>query len=340
MRQSARALAATGGESIAEQMFEQMLFRNSRRPSPAESRSWERSLPVLANVLVDAGLGSIEVMLEHQLPLTSQRVDAVLAGYHPRTGAPSYVLVELKQWSEAHLFEETPELVEIPAYGHHPRLHPSSQVHRYCEYLIDFTPGLSDQADPVAGVAFLHNATAHGVEDLWEMDAPRFGRLVTGDRKNELREFLLSRLDPSKDGSAAADELQAMRIGPSRQLLAAAHDEIATREQFTLIAEQREAYLAVLHAVDRARRGDRKRVIIVSGGPGSGKSVIALSLLGELARQGRMAVHATGSRSFTQTMRSVAGRGSTRVKGMFKYFNQFMEIERNDLDVLICDEAH
>ena len=78
----------------------------------------------------------------------------------------------------------------------------------------------------------------------------------------------------------------------------------------------------------------------MTGGPGSGKSVIALSLLGELARRGRTVVHATGSRSFTQTLRKVAGRGSRRTQSLFKYFNQFIDAERNGLDVLILDEAH
>ncbi|MGN6687728.1 MAG: DNA/RNA helicase domain-containing protein [Actinomycetales bacterium] len=340
VRQSATGLATDDGESIAERLLEQMLHRHARRPSPSEVRSWNRSIPVLAQELVAAGLGSVEIMLEHQLPLTSKRVDAVLAGYHPRTGDPSYVVVELKQWSDAELFEDQTELVEVPAYGHRPVLHPVSQVQGYCEYMLDFIPGLADQRDPVRGLAFLHNATAATVGPLWELEPTKLGRMVTGDRRAQLHEFLLSRFDPVRPGVQAADELQSMRVGPSRQLLAVAAEEIKNREQFTLIAEQREAYLSVLQAVERSRRGDRKRVIIVSGGPGSGKSVIALSLLGELARQGRSVIHATGSRSFTQTMRNVAGRGSTRVKGLFKYFNQFMEADKNGLDVLICDEAH
>ena len=92
--------------------------------------------------------------------------------------------------------------------------------------------------------------------------------------------------------------------------------------------------------MDRARSRDRKSVIVVAGGPGSGKSVIALSLLGDLAREGRTVLHATGSRSFTQTLRKVAGRRAPRVQKMFRYFNQFMDAERNGLDVLILDEAH
>ncbi|GMA36948.1 hypothetical protein GCM10025876_31520 [Demequina litorisediminis] len=100
------------------------------------------------------------------------------------------------------------------------------------------------------------------------------------------------------------------------------------------------AYELVLRAVESARSADSKEVVIVTGGPGSGKSVIALSLLGELARQGRTALHATGSRSFTQTVRQVAGHRSPATKELFKYFNSFMEAERNGLDVLVLDEAH
>jgi Uncharacterized conserved protein (DUF2075) len=95
-----------------------------------------------------------------------------------------------------------------------------------------------------------------------------------------------------------------------------------------------------LHAVEKARRSDAKEVVVITGGPGSGKSVIALSLLGELSRQGYSALHATGSRSFTQTLRRVAGRGSSRIKELFKYSNSFMDAQKNGIEVLICDEAH
>jgi hypothetical protein len=107
-----------------------------------------------------------------------------------------------------------------------------------------------------------------------------------------------------------------------------------------LLAEQQLAFELVLHAVDRAHMGDAKTAVIVTGGPGSGKSVIALALLGELSRQGRTVLHATGSQSFTQTMRRYVGKGSTAVKSMFKYFNNFIDARPNGLDVLICDEAH
>lgn len=295
---------------------------------------------MLANDLVEAGLGEVEVLLEHRLPLSSRRVDAILAGRHPDSGAASYVIVELKQWSEADLFEDDPALVLIDGYGRHPRLHPVDQVRGYCEYLRDFVPALQADADNVAGAAYLHNATEMGVSALRRMAESRDGRLFTGERRAEFMDFLRSRLAPGVPGAPYADEFLSSRAAPSRQLLAVAAAEIRDREQFVLLDQQRLAYNLVLHATEAARGGDSKTVVIVSGGPGSGKSVIALSLLGELARQGRTVLHATGSRSFTQTLRQVTGRGSPRTRNLFKYFNSFVDADRNGLEVLVLDEAH
>ena len=317
-----------------------MLATTGRRPSAGEVRSWNASLPTLTNDLISCGLGNIEILVEHQLPLSSKRVDAVLAGQHPKTGRPSYVLVELKQWSHADLYEDNPNMVMIDAYGPRPLSHPMEQVAGYRDYMLDFLPGLEGREDQVVGVAYLHNATESGVIDLRSTKDSISIRMFTGERKSDFLDFLKMHLDTAVPGAAAADQLLSLKAGPSRQLLTVAASEIKDREQFILLDEQRLAFDIVMHEVDRARAADTKTVVIISGGPGSGKSVIALSLLGELARQGRTVLHATGSRSFTETMRKVAGKGSPRVKSLFKYFNSFMDAEKNGLDVLILDEAH
>ncbi len=324
--------------SLVPTLIEQYRRRVLRQPSPGEVRSWEQSLHTLSADLVQAGLHQVEVLLEHQLPLTSKRADVILCGIHPRTGDPSYVVVELKQWSEARLLEDSRDLCVVPAYGG-VHLHPGEQVRRYCGRLADFLASLNDTPDPLAGVAYLHNATSHDVDELFELPQDDWGRLFTGQRRGELLGYLQSRL-AAAPGAEAADLLLGSAIRPSRQLLALAAEEVQHRQAFRLQAEQQTAYTLVLRALERARRGARKQAIVVVGGPGSGKSVIALALLGELSRQGRSVLHATGSSAFTQTLRKVAGARAPRVKAMFRYFNQFGELEPNELEVLICDEAH
>ena len=327
-------------QSAVEQMVAKMLATTGRRPSEGEVRSWNASLPVLVNDLIHVGLQNVKLLFEQQLPLTSKRVDAVLAGVHPKTGLSSYVVIELKQWSHAELFESDPNLVLVDAYGGRPVAHPLDQASGYRQYMLDFLPALQDRADSVHSAAYLHNATEHSIMDLREFPSTQYSRMFTGERKSDFFDFLFTVLDPGQSGTKAADELLNMKAGPSKQLMAVAAEEIQKREQFVLLGEQRLAFDLVMHEVTRAQQSDTKNVIVITGGPGSGKSVIALSLLGELSRQGRTAIHATGSRSFTMTLRQVAGKGSTRVKQMFKYFNSFMDAEKNGLDVLILDEAH
>src|SRR5699024_11636072 len=133
-----------------------------------------------------------------------------------------------------------------------------------------------------------------------------------GRDRGEFVDFLKSRFAPGVPGAGYADRLLSSRIAPSKQLLALAADEVQRREQFVLLDEQRDAYELVLQAVEKARRGTTKTAIVVSGGPGSGKSVVAPSVMGELSRQGRAVMHATGSQSFTKTLRMVAAASAPR----------------------------
>ncbi|WP_106400152.1 DUF2075 domain-containing protein [Actinocorallia populi] len=334
--ESLAALASPAEQKLSDRIAEQLRRSTNGNPGPAERRSWDRSLPVLARDLVDAGLGGVEMLVEYQLPLTSRRADVVLAGVD-HGGGDAYLVVELKQWSRAELYEDDPDLVLVEGAPGGPRLHPALQVRGYCEYLRDFV-GVFDGRGP-AGAAYLHNAEDLDVADLLPKADSEQGRLFTKSRRGAFQEYLRERFSP-RSGAEAADRLMNSAVRPSKQLMKLGAAEIKDREQFVLLAEQRLAYELVLHAVEASRRADSKEVVIVTGGPGSGKSVIALSVLGELFRQGRTALHATGSSAFTTTLRNHVGKGSGRVKSLFKYFNSFMAAEKNSLDVLICDEAH
>lgn len=337
----ALARATASDESAVERHLASLLTAQGVPPGPSERRSWRHSVPALARDLDDAGLGRVEVLLEHRLPLSSRRADAVLAGVHPRTGEPSYVVVELKQWTRARRWEDSDTLVDVPGAPYRPTLHPAVQVDEYVRYLADFVRALEDAPQTIGGLAYLHNADDEPVADL--LTGSSTTPVFTGQRRGRLHEHLRSVLSTdatTRDAADVADAFLSSAVAPSRQLLSVAADEIREREQFVLLDEQRVAFDLVLREVAKARRADAKSVVLVTGGPGSGKSVIALSLLGELAREGRSVLHATGSRSFTQTLRKVAGRGSPRTAKLFTYFNAFMDADRNGLDVLILDEAH
>ncbi len=334
-------LVKAEAKELHELLAQQARIQFNAGTGVSELRSWELSLPEFLADLQHAGLGHVEVLLEHKLPYTPKRVDALLCGVHPTTRRPSYVLVELKQWTNAESIGH--DLVRVPQYGQ-PVLHPAEQVRRYCQQLVDFTPMLAEGRSGVWGLAYLHNTGASGWK-LSQYTVDEYGQLYTRDKRQEFLNRLTTLLDTDPTTATAsghaADDLQAAYITPSKQLLRHAAAEIKDREQFVLLDEQQVAYTTVEQAVERADRDNSKTVVIVIGGPGSGKSVIALSLLGKLSRRGRSVLHATGSSSFTNTMRKiVVGSRSTRAQQMFVYFNTFIGEPPNSLDMLICDEAH
>lgn len=324
-------------DKLVPALTEQFVYEFGYHPSKAEVRSWERSLGVLVADLEDAGLDAAEVLIEYRLPLTSKRADVIVCGRHPKTGESSYVVVELKQWTKASMVAGTDDVVNLDGVGE--RLHPVDQVEKYCTHIADFMATLNGSTQQLAGVAYLHNATDDDIRTLWNRPQSTTGRMFTSQRRGEFVDFLRSRLAEAS-GAEAADQLLNSAVRPSKQLMSLAAEEVQHREQFVLLDEQQVAYSQVLRAVQDAARSNTKRVVAIVGGPGSGKSVIALSLLGELYRQGRTAVHATGSSAFTKTLRKVAGARSPRVQKLFTYYNNFINSEPNDLEVLICDEAH
>jgi hypothetical protein len=322
-------------------LCEQFRFQLGYSPSRSEIVSWERSIPALLAQLMDAGLAEVEVLVEYRLPLTSRRADVVLVGQHPE-GGPSCVVVENKQWSRLELVDTEHRLVVVDAArGKRELLHPQEQVGGYVEYLRYFNRYLGEHPGSLVGCVFLHNATSDNIAGIRHPDMAQlaFYPAFASDEIAAFRAFLTRRLAPVP-GAQFADDFLRSKIAPSKQLLRLAPDEIAANPQFTLLDQQQVAFEVALRAVEHAKRADAKEAVIITGGPGTGKSVIAVALLGELAKRGVSVVHATGSKSFTKTLQKVVARRVRGLQYLFKYTSNFTTAERNGMDVLIVDEAH
>jgi hypothetical protein len=106
---------------------------------------------------------------------------------------------------------------------------------------------------------------------------------------------------------------------------------------FVLLDEQKVVFDRIFNTAMRAHGVRKKQVFLVNGGPGTGKSVIAIQLMAELSRHQRNAQYATGSQAFTKTLHKIVG---SRAAAQFRYFNNYGEASPAEVDVLICDEAH
>jgi len=326
-------------KTLVEKLAAQMLFQMGNSPSPAEKRSWENSLVEISELFIQCGLGDVNLLVEYQLPYSSKRIDLIALGSSPKNESPTVIVIELKQWTNASLIEGALDSLKIDSYGNTPILHPAVQVSRYCEYLNDFNRYVSDENTNLFGIAYLHNWIDPNNSALDLIQPTSHGMLFTGNQKNKLKEFLTARIS-AKFSDQITDDFLNSKIAPTKQLMQLAAEEVKNREQFRLLDEQQIAYSMVMKALRDAETSNTKTAVIITGGPGTGKSVIALSLLGELSRRGKTTLHATGSKAFRNSLRKIAGARSPQVQKLFSYFNSFMSAERNSLDVIICDEAH
>ena len=85
-----------------------------------------------------------------------------------------------------------------------------------------------------------------------------------------------------------------------------------------------------------------KNVLVVQGGPGTGKSVLAINLLVELTKRGMTSFYVTKNAAPRAVFRDKL-KGSfkiTYINNLFQGSGQFTEAETNEVNVLVVDEAH
>ena len=148
--------------ALLPQLSERFRLRYGWSPAPSEVHSWEKSLPYVAKVLLTAGLGDVELLVEYQLTLTSKRADVVLVGSHPKGGVTA-VIIENKQRTAADI-EDVDERMVVVSNRH--LLHPQQQVANYVQYLSDFNQLAHDGTLRVSGLAYLHNSSASEIKSL------------------------------------------------------------------------------------------------------------------------------------------------------------------------------
>ena len=310
-----------------------------RDAGKGEYRSWSNSLPKLSFACRKAGLDQQGIIIEYQLPQSSSRLDVMLTGSN-KDGRDSATVIELKQW-EACESADGDQVVTWVGGGHRDVLHPSAQARQYVMFLADGQTAFHEGESPVLlnGGSYLHNY--HFSKDDPLLD-PKFDQLrrdfpiYTNDDQETLVEAL-RRVVGQGPGNSVLERVLNSEARPSKKLLEHIGGILSGSDDYILLDEQLVSFERVMTQARRALRTGVTSTIIIRGGPGTGKSVIALNFVSALAREGINVRHATGSRAFTGSIRKIVG---TRASQQFNYFNSYAMDEPGSIDVLICDEAH
>ena len=327
---------------IASKLERAFLDAFHYRPSIQEVQSWQNSLFRMAFALQEGKFLDHGVLLEYQLPLSSRRLDCMVTG-HNDGGQPYSVIVELKQWSDVEESNAEDCVTTWVAGSKKDILHPSRQVGQYEEYLRDMHSVFVRGEVGLRSCAFLHNLTYSAKNEIYSArhahvlkQYPAF----SGDQQGDLIAYMADHLQGG-GGAKVLDEVLRSKFAPSKKLLEHTSQVVQDQKAYVLLDSQQVVFAKVLAEAREGAKASKlkKTVVLVHGGPGTGKSVIALHLLGRLSGEGLNVMHLTGSKAFTENMRKVVG---SRASAQFGYFNvnKKGELPPNQFDALVLDEAH
>lgn len=329
---------------IEDVMLAAFKRRTGHAVGRSEVRSWKESLLAMAKVLNDsvvpddAGVG-----IEYGIPQTSKRIDLILSGQDD-DARDQLVIVELKQWATAHKTDRDGIVRTRFAHGDADTSHPSYQAWSYASLLRDFNEAVYESGLALNPCAYLHNYMDDGsltdpVYNDYLAKAPIFMK-GEGERAR-LRDFIARHVRKGDRGKLLY-QVESGRIRPSKGLIDALSGMLAGNDEFVLIDEQKVVYETALAAARDAAATGKKHVVIVEGGPGTGKSVVAINLLVALTAGRWVAKYVTKNSAprdvFKAKLSGTMRR--TRIDNLFVGSGAFVDAGANVFDALVVDEAH
>ena len=331
---------------IANKLEELFIKYNIGQESRGEYRSWNNSLEVMSNMLMNTEVNlDLEVAIEYQIPLTSKRVDFLISGLD-KFNNETVVAIELKQWDEV---EKTSleNCVKTYVGGRndvHP--HPSQQILSYCQLISNFNLSVQEDNIHMVPCAFLHNypnEKSYILEDDCYKEVVEKAPLFYKNNKAELGYFIKNHILKPADRDLF-EVIDNGKLKPSKALQDSILGLLDGKEEFVMIDEQQVAYATITKLVKDNIRTGNKYTIIIQGGPGTGKSVIAVQVMAKLLSEGYAACYMTKNAAPREVFKIKLTEGhkdKRYIEGLFKSPISLEHSTRlNVFPCLLVDEGH
>lgn len=328
-------------EKIDKKFYEKMGYHTG----DSERNSWENSMQYMLKVLYDSKIPTTSgIAIEFRIPNTSKRVDFIISGKDENLKSTA-IIVELKQWQKAEIVSGKDAIVETYT-GHALRqvTHPSYQAWSYATTIEDYNENVQDKNIDLHPCAYLHNylpveppTILSNVYKEYIDKAPVF---INGDVE-KLRDFIAKYIKYG-DNKETLYLIENGKIKPSKALQDALSGMLKGNREFVMIDDQKVVYETALNMAKKSYEDGKKRVLIVKGGPGTGKSVVAINLLVNLTKENMLCQYVTKNSAPREVYAAkLSGEmKKNRINNLFKGSGAFVDEVYNQFDALIVDEAH
>ena len=306
-----------------------------------EINSWRNSMPYMSNVINDSEIpDDAGIAIEYKIPQTSKRIDFIITGANSENRKIA-VIVELKQWQKAEITDLDGVVKTFTGGNIREVNHPSYQVWSYAALLEDFNSSVQTDNISLIPCAYLHNYEKDDViknsfYKEYTDKAPVFLKSDALDLQKFIKKFV-----KYGDKTNILYSIENGKIRPSKALADNLSSMLEGNKEFILIDDQKVVYETALKLAKESTENN-KNVLVVEGGPGTGKSVVAINLLTELTKRENVTQYVTKNSAPREVYQvKLSGKFTkTRISNLFSSSGSFYDIEPNTFDSLIIDEAH
>ena len=327
--------------TIEDRIYEDFYRETGHHTSKNEIRSWQNSMQYVQNVVNHPDVpDDCTIAIEYTLPQTSKRIDVIIAGKNKKY-ENSMVIIELKQWDKAEATNQDGIVSTFVGGALRNVAHPSYQAWSYAEYLHDFNETVEKDKIGLYPCAYLHNykngtVLSSPLYETYVSKAPIFYR----HDSLLLRDFIKKYVTYG-DTDDLMYRVDYGRIRPSKQLADSLAAMLKGNQEFVLLDQQKVIYEHAIHLLNKAENKN-KQVYIIKGGPGTGKSVVAINLLVEVTKRGLLTQYVTKNSAPRAVYASKLTGVMTKTKynNLFKGSGSYIDTPKDQFDMLIVDEAH
>lgn len=307
-----------------------------------EYKSWRNSLGnAMFHVMNDPEIpGDSTVAIEYRLNGRRFRIDFLIQGEGP-DGNGTLVIVELKQWSKVEHSALADHVRTYVGGAERDERHPSYQAWSYASHLSQFNEFIYENDFNVDSCAYLHNCESEAVlRDSRFDELTQLSPVFKKGEFTQLRNFVKERIVRGSSADVMR-KIDASPMRPSSQLADSIGRMLKGYDEFVLLDEQKTVMETIINTATRGMV-DGKQVLVVKGGPGTGKSVIALNALSKLSAL-RMNVryvtpNAAPRAVFEEKLKGAIPGGD--IRQLFSGSASYTGVDRDSYDVLLVDEAH
>lgn len=331
---------------IADSIEECFRMHNFNHNNNAEYRSWTNSLNVMNNVLCNnSGIDQdIRVAIEYQIPLTSKRVDFLISG-KDENDKSNVIIVELKQWETCEKTTKENLVTTFVGGCNRTVTHPCYQAYSYAKTIESFNESVREKEISLLPCAFCHNFKDNSEEEIRSIRYDTAIQLAPLFLKGDallLRDFVKKYIKRPDNGEILYT-IENGKIKPSIALQDALSSLMKGNKVFTMIDEQQVAYATIKELVESYMNDNQKHTVIVEGGPGTGKSVIAINLLTYFLNKGLNTHYITKNQNPRDVFVAQLVKDDFKksyINSLFKGSGSYIGVKKNAFDCLLVDEAH